>query len=138
MALKQISVFLENKSGRLAEVSELLSDSRINLRAISIADTADFGILRMIVNKPEETLMLLEKNGFTARENRVLGVEVDDSPGGLAIIMHVFEENNVNIEYLYSSLESGAEKAVIIFKVEDVDYGIKILEKYNISRVSSF
>ena len=138
MALKQISVFLENKSGRLAEVSGILSDSGINLRAISIADTADFGILRMIVNKPDEALLLLEKSGFTARENNVLGVEVDDDPGGLARVMKVFEENAVNIEYLYSSLESGADKAVIIFKVEDVEHGIKILEKYNISRVSRF
>ncbi|MBI9109379.1 MAG: ACT domain-containing protein [Spirochaetales bacterium] len=138
MALRQISVFLENKTGRLADVSGIVGDGGINLRAISIADTADFGILRMIVDKPDETLMLLEKNGFTARENKVLGVEVDDSPGGLAKVMKTFDENGVNIEYLYSSLEHGQGKAVVIFKVEDVDHGIKILEKYKMNRVSGF
>ena len=138
MALKQISVFLENKSGRLAEVSALISDAGINFRAISIADTADFGILRMIVDKPDDALKLLEKNGFTAKENKVLGVEVEDHPGGLAGVMKLFDENKVNIEYLYSSLESGIDKAVIIFKVEDVEHGINILEKYNINRISHF
>ena len=138
MALKQISVFLENKTGRLADVSALISGAGINFRAISIADTADFGILRMIVDKPDDALKLLEKNGFTARENLVLGVEVEDHPGGMAGVMKLFDENKVNIEYLYSSLESGTENAVIIFKVEDVKYGIKILEKYNVSRISHF
>ncbi len=138
MALKQISVFLENKSGRLAEVSGLLGEAGFNLRAISIADTADFGILRIIIDKPDETLALLEKNGFTAKENLVLGVEVGDTPGGLAHVMKIFDENGVNIEYLYSSLESNSDKAVIIFKVEDVQHGIKILEKYNVSRISRF
>jgi hypothetical protein len=138
MALRQISVFLENKSGRLADVSGLIGEAGLNLRAISIADTADFGILRMIVDKPDDALAILEKKGFTARENKVLGVEVDDSPGGLSKIMKTFYENDVNIEYLYSSLEHGQGKAVIIFKVEDVEHGINILEKYNMSRVSGF
>ncbi|MDC7125532.1 MAG: ACT domain-containing protein [Spirochaetales bacterium] len=138
MALKQISVFLENKSGRLAEVSSIISNSGINLRAISIADTADFGILRMILDKPDEAAKLLEDNGFTARKTLVLGVEVHDHPGGLAGVMRLFEENNVNIEYLYSSLQNATEKAVIIFKVEDVQHGIEILEKFNVNRVSQF
>ncbi len=138
MALKQISVFLENKSGRLAEVSGLISNAGINFRAISIADTADFGILRMIVDKPDDALKLLEDNGFTAKENLVLGVEVEDHPGGMAGVMKLFDENKVNIEYLYSSLESGTEKAVIIFKVEDVKRGIEILEKFKINRISHF
>ena len=138
MALRQISVFLENKSGRLAEVSGIIGDAGINLRAISIADTADFGILRMIVDRPDDTLKLLEQNGFTAKENKVLGVEVDDSPGGLAYVMKIFEKSGVNIEYLYSSLEHGQGKAVMIFKVEDVAHGIAMLEKHGLSRVSGF
>ena len=138
MALRQISVFLENKSGRLSEVSGLVGDAGINLRAISIADTADFGILRMIVDRPDETLRLLEENGFTARENKVLGVEVDDTPGGLAYVMKIFEESGVNIEYLYSSLEHGQGKAIVIFKVEDVEHGIAMLEKHQLNRVSGF
>lgn len=138
MALRQISVFLENKSGRLAEVTGLLGSNGINLRAISIADTADFGILRMIVDKPGEALKVFEANHITARENRVLGVEVDDTPGGLARIMELFDATGVNIEYLYSSLENDVHKAIVIFKVEDVEHGIKILEKHGIRRISGF
>ena len=100
MALNQISVFMENKTGRLAEVTDVLGQGGINLRAISIADTADFGICRLIVNNPEKTLELLEKNGFTAKVSTVLGVEVEDRPNGLAEILKVFQDNNVNIEYL--------------------------------------
>ncbi len=130
MPLQQISVFLENKSGRLAEVTKLLGDGDINLRAISIADTADFGICRLIVNDPDKTLKLLEEGGFTAKETDVLGVEVEDRPGGLAEIMKVFTEKGVNIEYLYATLERKADKAVIIFRVEDIAHGLKIIKQH--------
>jgi len=137
MALKQISVFLENKSGRLAEVAELLGKGGINLRAISIADTADFGICRLIVNDPDATLKLLEKGGFTAKETDVLGVEVADRPGGLAEIMKTFNENKVNIEYLYATLERKADKAVVIFRVEDMPHGEKIIREHGWTGVDS-
>lgn len=137
MALQQISVFLENKSGRLAEVTSLLGAGEINLRAISIADTADFGILRLIVDKPHETLKLMEANGFTAKETDVLGVEIQDRPGGLAEILKVFNENGVNIEYLYATLEKNADMAVVIFKVEDMDHGIKIIKEHGWRLVES-
>ena len=131
MALQQISVFLENKSGRLAEVTQLLGKGGVNLRAISIADTADFGILRLIVDKPAQTLELMAANGFTAKETDVLGVEIPDRPGGLAEILKVFNENSVNIEYLYATLEKNADKAVVIFKVEDLDHGVKIIRAHH-------
>jgi len=130
MALQQISVFLENKSGRLAEVTELLGKGGVNLRAISIADTADFGILRLIVDKPADTLELMAANGFTAKETDVLGVEIPDRPGGLAEILKVFNDNGVNIEYLYATLEKNADMAVVIFKVEDIDHGMKIIRAH--------
>ncbi|MBI9101025.1 MAG: ACT domain-containing protein [Spirochaetales bacterium] len=130
MPLKQISVFLENKSGRLAEVTEILGKGGINLRALSIADTADFGICRLIVNNPDKTLKLLEDAGFTAKETDVLGVEVPDRPGGLAEVMKVFNENGVNIEYLYATLEMKEDKAVVIFRVEDLPLGLKIIEEH--------
>lgn len=130
MALQQISVFLENKSGRLAEVTQLLGKGGVNLRAISIADTADFGILRLIVDKPAQTLELMAANGFTAKETDVLGVEIPDRPGGLAEILKVFNDNGVNIEYLYATLEKNADMAVVIFKVEDIDHGIKIIRSH--------
>jgi hypothetical protein len=122
-------VFLENKSGRLAEVTKALGEGGVNLRAMTIADTADFGILRLIADKTERALKILSNGGFTARVTEVLGVEVPDKPGGLAGVMEAFAENSVNIEYLYVSLERNEENAVVIFKVEDIDKGIKVLEQ---------
>lgn len=138
MTIKQISVFLENVSGRLAEVTKLLSDGGINLRAITIADTADFGILRIVSDNPDATLVILEKNGFTARVTEVLAVEVEDHPGGLAKVMDIFLENKVNIEYLYASLEKNKDNAVVIFKVEDIDHGQKIIADAGLTTVTSF
>ena len=129
MTIKQISVFLENKSGRLAEVTKVLGDGGVNLRALTIADTADFGILRLIADNTEKALKILSNGGFTARVTEVLGVEVTDKPGGLAQVMDAFAKNDVNIEYLYVSLERKEENAVVIFKVENVDKGIKVLEQ---------
>ena len=138
MAIKQISVFLENVSGRLAEVTKILSGGGINLRAITIADTADFGILRIVSNSPDETLVVLEKNGFTARITEVLAVEIEDQPGGLSKVMEIFFENNVNIEYLYTSLEKNRDNAVVIFKVEDIAHGQKIISESGLSAITSF
>lgn len=138
MTIKQISVFLENTSGRLAEVTKILGESGVNLRAITIADTADFGILRLIVDNVEKALKSLEDAGFTAKITDVLGVEVEDSPGGLAKIMEIFDANQVNIEYLYASLEKNQDKAIVIFRVEDITHGLQILEQHNLNTVSRF
>ena len=136
MTINQISVFLENKSGRLADVTKALADSDINLRAMTIADTADFGILRLVVNNPEKAAQILEENGFTIRITKVIGIEIDDKPGGLHKIMELFKENGLNIEYLYASLENKNKKAVVIFKVEDVDLGLKIIESNSLVAIS--
>jgi len=136
MTINQISVFLENKSGRLADVTKVLADGEINLRAMTIADTADFGILRLVVNNPDKAARLLEENGFTIRITKVLGIEIDDKPGGLHKIMELFKENGLNIEYLYASLENKNQKAVVIFKVEDVNLGIKIIESNSLVAIS--
>ena len=136
MATKQISVFLENKSGRLAEVTRILGEGDINLRAMSIADTADFGILRLIADNSDRALKILDSNNFTAKVTDVLAVEVPDKPGGLAQVMKVFSENDVNIEYLYVSLERNKDNAVIIFKVENVELGAKVLEENRFNLVS--
>jgi len=138
MIIKQISVFMENTTGRLAQVTGLIADKGLNLRAISIADTADFGILRMVVDKPDEAMAILEKEGFTGKETDVIGVEVEDHPGGLAKVMKIFRDEGVNIEYLYASLERNANKAVVIFKVGDVDKGVKMIEKHGLRTVSTF
>ena len=138
MVIQQISIFLENKSGRLADVTRVMAQAGINLRAISIADTADFGILRVIVDKADAALEALAKAGFTTRTTDVLALEIEDVPGSLAKIMDIFKDTGVNIEYLYASLEKNGNKAVVIFKVEDVEHGLKIVRDHKIPIVDKF
>ena len=127
MGIKQISVFLENTTGRLSEVTRTLANASINMRAISIADTADFGILRIIADKTDKAVDALNAAGFTTRQTDVVAVEIEDVPGSLAKLMELFRNSQVNIEYLYASLEGQAGKAVVIFKLEDHQKGLKIL-----------
>jgi hypothetical protein len=138
MGIKQISVFLENSAGRLGEVTRVLAEGGINIRAISIADTADFGILRLIVNKSDEGVNVLMKAGYTTRVSDVVAVEIEDSPGSLAKVMELFQKTNVNIEYLYASLEGKAGKAVVIFKLEDHQKGLQIIKENGLATVESF
>jgi len=138
MGIKQISVFLENTTGRLGEVTRVLADAGINIRAISIADTADFGILRLIVNGHEEAVGALTRAGFTARLTDVAAVEIPDSPGSLAHVMEVFRNSKVNIEYLYASLEGESGKAVVIFKLQDHVKGLEIIARNGLAVVEEF
>ena len=138
MPIKQISVFLENNAGRLAEVTEVLARAGINLRAIAIADTADFGILRLIVDKEAEAVQALTGAGFTTRETLVAAVEIDDIPGGLAEVMKTFKEYNINIEYLYASLENKSGKAVVVFKLEDIERGTAIIKEKGLAMIEKF
>ncbi|MDR2745909.1 MAG: amino acid-binding protein [Treponema sp.] len=138
MGIKQISVFLENNAGRLAEVTRTLAYAGINIRAISIADTADFGILRLIVDKCDDALQALTLGGFTTRVSDVAAIEIDDSPGSLARIMELFRQSQVNIEYLYASLEGKAGKAVVIFKLADHGKGLSIIKENGLPTVEKF
>lgn len=138
MQIKQISVFLENNAGRLGEVTRVLADANINIRAISIADTADFGILRLIVDKSDAAIEALTRGGFTTRLSDVAAVEIGDTPGSLARVMELFQKSNVNIEYLYASLEGTAGKAVVIFKLENLEQGLKIVTDNGLSMVDKF
>lgn len=138
MEIKQISVFLENTTGRLSEVTRTLANAGINLRAISIADTADFGILRLIVDKTDEAVDALNGAGFTTRQTSVAAVEIDDVPGSLANLMELFQKSQVNIEYLYASLEGTAGKAVVIFKLEDHEKGFRILKENGLTMAERF
>ncbi len=138
MQIQQISVFLENNAGRLAEVTRVLASAGVNIRAISIADTADFGILRLIVNKTDDAVAALSKAGFTARLTAVMAVEIGDEPGSLAAVMELFRETGVNIEYLYASLEGCTGKAVVIFKVENLEHGLKIVREKGMKIIDSF
>jgi hypothetical protein len=138
MNIKQISVFLENNAGRLGEVTGVLAQAGANMRAISIADTADFGILRLIVDKTDAAVQALTAAGFTSRLTDVAAVEVDDTPGSLAKVMELFQISKVNIEYLYTSLEGKSGKAVVIFKLADHNKGLQIVREHGLSTIESF
>jgi hypothetical protein len=138
MAIRQISVFLENTTGRLGEVTRVLAGAGINIRAISIADTADFGILRLIVDRGDDAVRALNDGGFTTRQSDVAAVEIDDTPGSLAVVMELFRQSQVNIEYLYASLEGTAGKAVVIFKLEDHEKGLGIIRDHGLAMVDRF
>ncbi len=116
---KQVSVFLENKAGRLAEVCSILGSNNINIRALSIADTSDFGILRMIVSDPVRASQALTQAGFVVRQADVLAVLVDDRPGGLAEVLDKLAAAEINVEYLYAFITPLEGQAVVIFRVAD-------------------
>jgi len=130
-------VFLENKSGRLAEVMRVLGAAQVNIRALSIADTSDFGILRIIVNDKEKALATLKANNFTVSKTEVIAVEVPDSPGGLAKILDLLDTQKVNVEYMYAFIERHSENAVIIFRFDENDKAIEVLQKAGITILSS-
>jgi hypothetical protein len=138
MEVKQISVFLENSVGRLGEVTRVLAQAGINLRAISIADTADFGILRIIVDKSDRAMKALNDAGFTTRVTNVIAVEIEDKPGSLAKVMELFEKTGINIEYLYASLEGQTGKAVVILKIADYQKGLEISRENGLTLSESF
>jgi hypothetical protein len=129
--IKQISVFVENKPGRLAAVTEVLKQNNINIRAFTIADAGDFGIIRMVVDKTEEAYQALREAGFTVRMTNVLAVEVEDKPGSLHNIAKALGDAGVNIDYVYA-FTSEEHKALIIFRVDDNEKAKKILENLGV------
>jgi hypothetical protein len=129
MFVKQISVFIENRAGRLEEITGILARSGINIRALSLADTSDFGILRLIVDAPDRASDILKREGFTVRENDVIATEVGDRPGGLHDILTLFSKAGISIEYMYASLErKHPDRAVLIIRVEAAAKAVKLLE----------
>jgi len=138
MKLQQISIFLENSAGRLAEVTRVLRDGGVNLRAIMIADTADFGILRVIVDDPAKAIGILSASSFTTRTTDVLAVTISDKVGSLADTLALFEKNGINIEYLYAALDKAGETAVVIFKVDDLAKGMQVVDANGLGKVVKF
>ena len=128
MLVKQISIFLENRVGRLQEVAGILAKADINIRALSLADTSDFGILRLIVNKPDEARRILHQKGFTVKEHEVIAAEVEDCPGGLAKILDVFCTSGISVEYMYAFVKPKTDRAVMIFRVASNAKAIKNLQ----------
>ncbi len=136
MKVEQIAIFLENKSGRLAEITGILAEKGINIRAMSLADTADFGILRLIVNDTESARSILKEKGFTVGTTDVIVVEVADKPGGLAGVLHTIKEGDLNIEYMYAFTQKSGETGLIIFRFDDIDTAIDILVKSGVRLLS--
>lgn len=131
MKVEQISIFIENKSGRLAEITRILGEAGINIRALSLADTSDFGILRLIVNDGGKATTVLKEAGFTVSKTEVVAVEVPDHPGGLSAILQILDKESINVEYMYAFVERCGGNAVIIFRFDETDKAIAALKAHN-------
>lgn len=127
MKLEQLSIFLENRSGRLAEITGILARAGINIRALSLADTADFGILRLIVTQTARAVQVLREGGFTVATNEMVALEVPDRPGGLWEILRVLEGAGINVEYMYVFVHKATENAVVIFRFDEPDKASAVL-----------
>ncbi len=127
MSVKQISVFLENKEGRLADVTKVLGEQGIDISALSIADTTNFGILRMIVNDPVQAESILKNAGYAVRVSEVLAIAVEDTPGALSKALDVLEKNSIEIEYIYAFIGKTDNRALVVVKVKDMDKASRVL-----------
>lgn len=136
MFAKQVSVFLENKKGRLAEVTGVLAAAGINIRALSLADMADFGVLRLIVNDRERCMRVLRDHDLVAQETDVIAVEMEDRPGGLHRIVEVLERADINIEYMYAFFEHSGANAVVVLKIDDAERAVESLRAHGMSLLS--
>ncbi len=132
MKITQISVFLENKKGRLFEAAQTLGHAQVNIKALTIAENEDFGVLRLIVDQPETALTALKANGFVASLTEIVAVEVGDHPGGLAKVLAVLSENDLNVEYMYAFVEKAEDKAILVFRFDDIDKAITVLTNNHI------
>jgi hypothetical protein len=129
MKITQISVFLENRKGRLAEVTSMLGKGGVNIRALTIAETDEFGVLRMVVDSPDKALELLRSNRFVATVTDIVAVEVEDKPGGLAAILTAITENELNIEYMYGFVEKKTDQALMVFRFDQPDKALQVLKQ---------
>lgn len=137
MAIKQLSVFVENEKGKLSEITDLIAKAGVDMRAMSIADTSEFGILRLIVKEPDKVKAILEESGFISTLNDVIGVEISDKPGGLAQIVSLFASNGINMEYMYAFLTRIEGKAYLVVRVDDTKAVEKLLASENIQILSA-
>ena len=127
MVLSQLSVFVENQPGRLWEITNTLAGHGIDIRALSIADTTDFGILRLIVSRPAQAEQVLREQGFTVSQTQVLGIGIQDQPGGLSSALLVLKEAGIEVEYMYAFVSKADETAFVILRVEPIARAAEIL-----------
>ncbi len=136
MKAEQISIFLENKAGRLAEVTRILSDADVNIRALSLADTSDFGVLRLIVDDNDKAKTVLQREGFTVGKTDVVAVAVPDQPGGLNGILSMLHDAGINVEYMYAFVHQSGSNAIMIFRFDQTDQAIETLKDKGITVIS--
>ncbi|NOY70331.1 MAG: ACT domain-containing protein [Deltaproteobacteria bacterium] len=136
MQAEQISIFLENKAGRISEVTGILSGAGVNIRALSLADTSDFGVLRLIVDDNQKAETTLKDTGFTVRKTKVIAVEVSDRPGGLHNILAMLFDSGINVEYMYAFVRQSGDNAVMIFRFDNPEGAVEVLTEKNVTIIS--
>ncbi len=137
MTVEQVAIFIENRSGRLAEVTGILAQANINIRAMFVADTADFGILRLIVDQPEKAVRVLKDSGFTVSTTPVVAIGVPDRPGGLWNVLKTLEAIGLNVEYMYAIITRSGNNAVVVFRFDEPERAVRILQEAGIRVLSS-
>lgn len=133
MKTSQISIFIENRSGRLAKITSALGAANVNIRAMSLADTSDFGILRLIVNQTEKAVATLQDYGFTVMRSEVVAVAVPDAPGALGNLLSLMEHAGLNVEYMYAFVTKNQDQAVIVLRFDDIDKAIDTMMENDVA-----
>ena len=132
MVVKQISIFVENREGRIKKALDSLAKADINIRALSIADTSKYGLLRLIVNDNKKAIETLEKDGILAQENDVILLAVPDEPNGLNSALGIFNDNDINLEYLYAFISNKTDEAIVVMRLENMEKAMKVLSENNL------
>ena len=133
MAIKQISIFIENKEGRIKKAISILGEKDINIRALSIADTTKYGILRLIVSDNVKAMIALEENGFVVCENDVVIVSVPDKPNGLSSVLEVLDEKDINLEYMYAFISNKTDEAIVVMRFENMEEAVELLKDSDVN-----
>ena len=137
MTIDQLSVFVENKAGGLVEVTDLMTANGIDMRALAVAETPDFGVLRAIVSEPQKTARILTEAGFICKVTPVLAVAIDDRPGGLNAVLHVLEKGGINLEYTYAFVTRSSDTAYMVLRVNDNDKAAQVLLEHGMTPVNA-
>lgn len=137
MFVKQLSIFVENRPGRLSSITKLLENNKIDIRALSIADTRDFGILRIIVNDPDKALEALKGADYSVTLTNVIAIGIEDKPGGLAKAMDILYQNNISVEYMYAFISKSEDTAYVILRVENNERAVTAMEENGIQVLTS-
>lgn len=137
MFIKQLSIFVENKSGKIADILNVLGENNIDISALSIADTTDFGIVRLIVNDVERAASVLREYGAVVKVTDVIGVSVNDAPGGLARVLNILKDAEIELDYIYAFVGRSGKNASVVMKTDDTDKTLKCLEGAGINTITS-